>query len=360
MLHRRTKASHPLLQRLARVHHSHHLYFTRHLKFDRKYLRENRFQALPLELAIQISGSVLGYIIASLVTPDGLVWTSRNHLWSTVAFEILRSCFVILIEGRDSNHVTYKTVPKDPNWIFAGPEFHSLHHVHPDRYIGSLVKVLDWICGTAYSFKHKRFVITGGGGAFGRAITRQIEREEGVRRVHKLKFGIDWDHHHFENALSVLSDCDVLILAHGSKGQDAVAANCDSVIRLIELFKKFRITNAACLTLPEVWYIGSEAELHPSWGIASLQRYSLSKRKFLPHARSYFDDPDMIYRHIVPSSFHSSMGPAVPSADWAARGAMWWIRRGARYIPVTYTGIAYLNYLNFMYRIPYAEDVNQR
>ncbi|CRL28921.1 unnamed protein product [Penicillium camemberti] len=60
MLHHCTKAFHSLLQRLARIHHFHYLYFTRHLKFDRKYVRENRFQALPLELAIQICGSILG------------------------------------------------------------------------------------------------------------------------------------------------------------------------------------------------------------------------------------------------------------------------------------------------------------
>ncbi|KAJ5963081.1 hypothetical protein N7481_013386 [Penicillium waksmanii] len=358
MLHHCTRSSHPLFQRLARIHHFHHLYFTRHLKFDRKYLRQNQFQALPLELAIKTTGAVLGYIIATLVTPDGLVWITRNHLCSTVGFEILRSSFVIYIEGRDSNHLTYKSVPKDPNWIFAGPEFHSLHHVYPDHYIGSFIKIFDWIWGTAYSFKHKHFVITGGSGAFGRAISTQLERE-GVCRIRKLKFGIDWDHHHFEEALSVLSNCDVLILAHGSNGQDAVESNCDSSIRLIKLFKKYRIANPTHLTLPEVWYVGSEAELHPSWGIAPLQRYSQSKRKFLPYARSFFDDPDMIYRHIVPSSFQSSMGSAVLSADWAAKCVMWWIRRGARFIPVTYTGIAYLNYFNFMYRVPYARDVDQ-
>jgi hypothetical protein len=98
-LHRCTKTSHSLLQHLARIHHFRHLYFTRHLKFDRKYVREDRFQVLPIELAIQIAGSVLGYVIASLVTPDGLVCTTRNHLWSTLAFEILRYFFDILLEN---------------------------------------------------------------------------------------------------------------------------------------------------------------------------------------------------------------------------------------------------------------------
>jgi hypothetical protein len=38
---------------------------------------------------------------------------------------------------------------------------------------------------------------------------------------------------------------------------------------------------------------------------------------------------------------------------------MWWIRRGARYIPVTYTGIAWLDYFKFMYCIPYATDADE-
>ena len=359
MLHRCNKSSHPLFQRLERAHHFHHLYFTRHMNFNERYLQQNRFQALPLELALQIAGTVLGYIFASFMTPNGHVWSTRNHLLSTIGFQTLRTTFVILTCGRDSNHLIYKIAPKDPNWIFVGPEFHALYHVFPDRYIGSFIKVFDWIWGTAYSFRRKRFAITGGSGAFGRAIVKELEREEGVACITKLKFGTDWDHHHFEKALPVLSNSDVLILAHGSNGEDAVASNCDSVTRLVKLFKQHRETNPACPALPEVWYVGSEIEFHPSWGNLRLQRYSQSKRTFLPHARSFFDDPDIIYRHIVPSSFHSSMGTAVFSADWAAKCAMWWIRRGARYIPVTYTGIAYLNYFKFMYRIPYAQDAYQ-
>ena len=71
MLHRCNKSFHPLFQRLARIHHFHHLSFMRHMKFDKKYLQQNRFQSLPLELALQIFGTTLGYIIASLVTPKG-------------------------------------------------------------------------------------------------------------------------------------------------------------------------------------------------------------------------------------------------------------------------------------------------
>jgi sterol desaturase/sphingolipid hydroxylase (fatty acid hydroxylase superfamily) len=131
------------------------------------------------------------------VTPNGLVWSTRNHLWSTIGFQILRTTFVILISGRDSNHLIYNTAPKDLNWILVGPEFHALHHVYPGRYIGSFIKVFDWIWGTAYSFRRKRFTIIGGSEAFSQAIIAELEREEGVACIRKLRFGTYWDHGHF-------------------------------------------------------------------------------------------------------------------------------------------------------------------
>jgi hypothetical protein len=353
MLHRCNKSSHLLFRRLARIHHYHHLYFTRHMNFDERYLQQNRFQALPLELALQIVGSTLGYLFASYATPNGLVWCTRNHLLSIIGFETLRTTFVILTCGRDSNHLIYKTAPKDTNWILVGPEFHALHHVYPDRYMSSFIKFFDWVWGTAYSFRRKRFTVTEGG-AFVQGIIKGLESEEGVACIRKLTIGTDSDHH------DLLSDTDVLILAHGYDGKDALSSNCDSATRLVKLFKQCGATNPACQTLPEVWYIGSEIEFHPFWRNAQPQHDSQSKqRTFLPYARSCFDDPDIIYRHIVLPSFLSSVGNAVFSADWAARCAMWWIRRGARYVPVTYTGIAWLDYFKFMYCIPYATDADE-
>jgi hypothetical protein len=358
MLHRCTNSSHPLFQRLARIHRFHHLYYNRHMKFDKKYLRQNIFQALPLELAIQMIGSCFGYLIAVLVMFEDQTRITQSHLWCLLGIQVSKTLVVILTSGRDSNHLTYDSAPKDPNWIFVGPEFHALHHVYPDRYIGSYIKLFDWIWGTAYTFRGKQFVITGASGAYGEAMVKELERE-GVQRIAKLKFGTDWDHHNFEKAIPFLFACDVLILAHGSKGQDAVESNLQSSLRFVHLFKQQRRLKKPNLTLPEVWYVGSEMEFHPCWGNADLQRYSESKRKFLPYARSLFDDPDILYRHIVPSSFQPSMGSAIFSGKWAAKFTMWWIRRGARYIPVTYTGIAYLNYLKFMYWVPYRQGKNR-
>ena len=44
------------------------------------------------------------------------------------------------------------------------------------------------------------------------------------------------------------------------------------------------------------------------------------------------------------SAFTSPMGPGLMSGRTCARVALFLIRRGARYVPVTYTGVALWNY----------------
>ena len=95
--------------------------------------------------------------------------------------------------------------------------------------------------------------------------------------------------------------------------------------------------------------MGSEIEIHPTWGLDSLKEYSRSKREFAKFARRCYDDDALVYRHIVPSAFRSRMGAAIMGPDWAVWTALWWIRRGARYVPVTYTGLAFWGYVKFIW-----------
>ncbi|KAL6898458.1 hypothetical protein GGI43DRAFT_428204 [Trichoderma evansii] len=254
-----------------------------------------------------------------------------------------------MLSGRDSNHKTYSTVPKNPHKFIVGPEYHALHHVDPAAYMSSTFYLFDWIFGTAYTLKSRRIALTGASGAFGKAIIRELQAES-VACIQQLKFGVDWTYNNYDAAIPTLVNTDILILAHGSKEQDALKANFESAVQLISLFKKHRKSDPSQVDLlPEIWYVGSEIELHPTFGFQNLQPYSSSKRAFLPYARKLYDDDSIIYRHIVPAAFQSTMGSAILSAEWAARRAMWWIRRGARFIPVTYTGIAYLHYIKFMF-----------
>lgn len=348
LLHQCSKSRYRILRRVGHLHQVHHLYFNRHLEFNNKYRWHNICVELPLELACQLFGTWLGWVYAnSLFTSPTLL--SKELFYLVLIVEVARVLVVAVLSGRDSNHKTYRTVPKDPNWFLVGPEYHAMHHVDPAACISSSFRVFDWLLGTGYSLRSRRVTMTGASGAFGRAIKMELKVEP-VKCIQELKFGVDWTYDDYSATIPILANTDVLILAHGTKGNNAIKANCESAIAFIELFKQHRKPGSLLeKILPEIWYIGSEAELHPSWGIPSLQFYSLSKRLFLPYARAMYDNPSVLYRHIVPAAFTSSMGPAIVSAEWAARVSLWWIRRGARYVPATYTGLAYVNYFKFIY-----------
>jgi hypothetical protein len=126
-----------------------------------------------------------------------------------------------------------------------------------------------------------------------------------------------------------------------------MAANCESFIALIE---RFRSATRGRRFPPEVWAVGSEIECHPAFGVPELKRYAASKRAYARQAARYLYDEDFLYRHVVPSAFRSPMGPGLMSGRTAAWVALALIRRGFRYVPVTYTGIALVNAVPFLAR----------
>jgi len=188
----------------------------------------------------------------------------------------------------------------------------------------------------------RTLVLTGASGSFGSALKAALER--GGNRVDTLRYQRDWTYADYSGADDKLRTADVLVLAHGSRVDQAMAANCESFIAFIERFRRLK---AGGPVTPEIWAVGSEIELHPSWGNKDLEIYSRSKRAFARYAAGLFRDPSVIYRHIVPSAFTSRMGPGLMSGETAARVALFLIRRGWRYVPVTYTGVALANYFRF-------------
>lgn len=87
-------------------------------------------------------------------------------------------------------------------------------------------------------------------------------------------------------------------------------------------------------------------------GQPELADYAASKRAFARRALGYYRSEDVLYRHIVPSSFTSAMGPGPMSADTAAGIALFFIRRGFSYVPVTLTTLAFWNYFRFIRQTP--------
>ena len=340
LFHQCSKSRHRLLRRVGYLHQVHHLYFNRNLKFNNKYHWLNLCIELPLELSCQLFGTWLGWLAADHLRLTGNELLSQELFILVLWFEVARAIVVAILDGRDSNHKSYTNPPKDPNWLLVGPQYHALHHIDPAAYISSTFRLFDWIFGTGYSLKSRRITITSRSGAFCSVMKRQLQNE-GVKCIQELKFGVNWKHDDYGSMIPILADTDVLILTHGSKGDDALKSHCELTLQMIELFKKHHKPKPdQKMLLPEVWYLESEIGMHPSLG---------QEASFLPYARTLYDDPTILYRHIVPSVCQSPMGSAIVSAEWTARITMWWIRRGARYVPVTYTGLAYLNYFKFMY-----------
>ena len=211
--------------------------------------------------------------------------------------------------------------------------------------MSSYTTLFDILMGTACQIRGRRVALTGSSGSFGSAMKELLERAGA--EVAPIRFGIDFTYDDYSGAARVLATADILILAHGAKGEHAMQANCESFLALIDRFKRL----ARNRQVPaEVWAVGSEIECHPAFGAPELQSYARSKRAYARVAAHLMHDQEVLYRHIVPSAFRSRMGGGMMSGRTAAAVALWLIRHGCRYVPVTHTGIAFLNFVPFVFR----------
>ena len=222
---------------------------------------------------------------------------------------------VALLEGRDSNHKSYEgRVPKDKNWVVVGPEYHALHHVDPASNVGSSLRIYDWIFGSACSIKGRRVIIVYGSvcaekGSL-RAVLRIALEAEGVSSFRDLE--IDDAEDRLNDFFSKLEDTDILILA-----LNPTSTSSPTAATLIDHFiasKKVR-KGISSMILPEVWNLEVQHQV-PSDAHAKREE------------RRWYNDDEMIYRHIV---FPDTLGGR--GEEKTVRWIMWWIRRGARYIP---------------------------
>jgi monoglucosyldiacylglycerol epimerase len=260
-------------------------------------------------------------------------------------------CFTVLSgaaairRGKDLHHQPLPKVPVAHGTLIVRAPYHALHHVYPDNYYSSYTTLFDRVTGTACQIRGRKVALTGASGAFGSALADLLDRAGAV--VVPMKYGVDYTDLDYSGADAALADADILVLAHGAKGERAMQANCDSFLALIDRYKD----HVRPRQVPaEVWAVGSEIECHPAFGVPELRSYARSKRAYARQAARLMHDREILYRHIVPSAFRSRMGPGLMSGRTAAAIAFWLIRRGFRYVPVTYTGIAFLNYVPFCFR----------
>ncbi len=337
MLHKFEVSRFGPLRWLGGLHRAHHDFLDEDLKLHQTKSRDNIVQHLVPELLIRMLVTTLGFLVLH---------------WLAVVLVMVAHIIFFGIQihwrGEDINHFEPDFLRSPRPFPFVDPAYHLLHHKHPLSYYASMVRLFDYIAGTGCQLEGKRVLITGGSGSFGKPLQELLHKDK-VASIRALKFGKDWDYGSYEIFDELLPETDILILAHGSKFDDAMAANCDSFVTIIDKMRQEVDTRTS---FAEVWAVGSEIECHPHFGVEELKVYKASKDAYKRHAHAYYWDRSILYRHIVPSAFTSPMGPGLISGKMAARIAMFFIRRGFHYVPVTYTGIALLNYFSFLFDRP--------
>ena len=158
--------------------------------------------------------------------------------------------------------------------------------------------------GTACQIRGRRVALTGSSGSFGSAMKDRLERAGAV--VVPLRFGVDFTYDDYSGADSVLATADILVLAHGAKGEQAMQANCDSFLALIERFKG--LTRHRQVPV-EVWAVGSEIECHPAFGVPSCNPTPA------PSAPTRGPRPRLCMTG-TPLSPHRAVGLPVPDGRW--------------------------------------------
>ncbi len=335
-LHAFAKSQIRCLKMLANMHMIHHRFFRPSLKINISLIKKNFFTHVLIEYSVHICSILLCLLFFHPLAVLGAL------LFETGIF--LGVCYQ---RGLDLHHRSLTQLNAPRGGIFVNRDYHALHHIYPHRYYSSIIKILDYLLGTGTQLKGKRISMTGARGALGRHMKILLEKEGA--QVTTFQFGKDYTYENYDQLKTSLMNTDILFLCHGSKYENAMQANCESFVRIIELFKSLRKRE---LTPLEIWGVGSEIEAHPSFGIQKLKIYSDSKRCFAKHAHQYFHDREIQYRHLVHSAFMSPMGPGLMSARFAAKVTLFFIKRGFKYIPVTYTGIAFVNYFRHFLKYP--------
>lgn len=333
ILHRWESSNNPLLRRFSSWHWVHHKFLGLDMQVNPAYARANIwFHILPEYLT-----SLAGTLIFLLVFP-----------WPAIAVVVVVRTIMLGMtlreEGLDYNHMSMDRVGGQQGRLWVDNNYHAMHHLYPHNFFSSFTNVFDLAMGTGCQIAGRRFLVTGASGAFGSAMIARLE-ELGAS-VDTAKSGVDYAAGDYDRMAEKLARADVLILAHGAIKDDCWNAN---YVTARDLTERFIAIGSTRLTPPEVWGLGSEVEFHGDLGLDWLKDYAASKRAFAARARDYYRSNALIYRHIVPSSFQSAMGPGKMSAETAVSIALFFIRRDFRYVPVTLTGLAVLNYFRFRF-----------
>lgn len=326
-LHRWKFSRFAILRVFAGWHQVHHDFLDNQMQVHPELKQRNLWAHLVPEFMTSLMGTLAFLLVLPWHVP-----VLANVVVQTWMFAVR-----VKEEGQDVNHMSMDRLDGRRGLWFVSQSYHAMHHIHPLGFYSSTANVFDVLFGTATQLRGRVVAVTGATGALGRAFVKRLDREGCIVLAVDPR----------EDDGSWMAVAELLVLAHGTKGKDAVRVNALESLALVE---RFKAAGRGRLKPPEVWGIGSEAELHGDLGQPGMVEYAKSKRLFADYARTWRTDPDLTYRHIVPSAFHSPMGWGPLSADLVVAMSMFWITRGFSYVPASLTGLALLNGLFFWRR----------
>jgi hypothetical protein len=321
LLHKWQNSRFAVLRIASRMHQAHHDFLGPDVQIRMQYKWRNMVLHLVPEYLVTILATLACLTIFS---PWPVVAMCTLH---TVLFAIR-----LKEEGLDVNHMSMSRLSGPRSLWWVDQSYHALHHVHPTAYFSSMCNIFDLVFGTAHKLSGACIAVTGASGAFGAEMVRQLRQCGAVVIPIGRDLNVDFP------------GVDILVLAHGAKNEPNACweANYRTPI---ELGERFISESKGRLVPPEIWGVGSEAEIY------GMSDYSRSKQSFADYvAQNWCHNPDVTYRHIVPAAFRSRMGFGLMSARVAVGITLFFVRRGFSYIPVTYTTLALWNWPLFVIR----------
>lgn len=260
------------LRALAWPHEVHHRWIDRNLKTNWKLRSANIWCHIVPEYLTQLAFTGL----LALVLP-----LPRPVLFVLVFLQTAVFLVILSFRGRDVNHRPARYIDAHPAGWTTPPSYHALHHVWPDAYFSAYTKVVDRIVGGGSQISGRRFGWLGSGDSLGVALRADIELAGGLSVTN----------------LAHLGELDVLVLLDPTERLDLPVESFIEATRYHQL-------------PPEVWAFRTDGED--------------------PLAHHYLTDVRLVFRTLLVPDVATSTG----FSRQAARHAIFWIQRDARFITV--------------------------
>lgn len=223
LLHRWTKSRFAMLRTFASWHHVHHRFLDGKMQVHMDLAAINFWAHLVPEFLTSVAGTAVFYLFFHWIPVTLVVLI---HVWNFGNN--------IITEGMDGNHMSMDRVSARQNIVKVNAAYHAMHHITPENFYSSYLNLFDLLFGRSCTIRHRRFLITGAGGAFGSAMKRRIEGLGGIVEV--AKHGTDFAPGDIARMRDKFERADVLILSHGAKGADAWEANYTTFTELADQF----------------------------------------------------------------------------------------------------------------------------